>query len=82
MKTELETKLLALIQRRSKAINNCSNNMVGTPTWRKLKYLIKLYYKKVGITELTFAEAQEISLLNKEYSKTMTVEINYDLFHK
>ena len=80
MKTELETRLLEVIQRRSKAINVCSNNMIGSPTWNKLKSLIRLYYKKTGIIELTFAEAQEISLLNREYSKAMTLEINKELF--
>lgn len=80
METQLEGKLLKVIQRRSKAINSCTNNMIGSPSWNKLKSLIRLYYKKAGITELTLAESQEISQLNRDYSRAMTLEINKEIF--
>lgn len=76
------SKILELIKRQSRTINEATNNMENTPYWNKLKYNISVYLHKNEITEISVNDATTIFGLNKEDMHKILIALNKEFFER
>lgn len=63
-------------------LNKCLDNQTGTPLYNKFMMITKYYFQENKIGEISINDFSALTGLNKQYSKSILIYINKEIFNK